>query len=91
MKPIRVVLVDDHWIVRQGLRSVLNGDPAFEVVGEAADGEKARRPTHKARGRDMMSQMNTESRRVYFDHNATTYMRQEVIDSMLPYFREHFV
>jgi DNA-binding NarL/FixJ family response regulator len=43
MKPIRVVLVDDHWIVRQGLRSVLNGDPAFEVVGEAADGEQALR------------------------------------------------
>ena len=47
MKPIRVVLVDDHWIVRQGLRSVLNGDPAFEVVGEAADGEKALRLVDK--------------------------------------------
>jgi cysteine desulfurase len=29
-------------------------------------------------------------RRVYFDHNATTYMRQEVVDAMLPYFRERF-
>jgi DNA-binding NarL/FixJ family response regulator len=47
MKPIRVLLVDDHWIVRQGLRSVLNGDPAFEVVGEAADGEKALRLVDK--------------------------------------------
>jgi DNA-binding NarL/FixJ family response regulator len=43
VKPIRVLLVDDHWIVRQGLRSVLNGDPAFEVVGEAADGGHALR------------------------------------------------
>jgi cysteine desulfurase len=29
-------------------------------------------------------------RRVYFDHNATTYVRQEVVDAMLPYFRERF-
>jgi DNA-binding NarL/FixJ family response regulator len=32
---IRVVLVDDHTIVRAGLRMVLEADPAFEVVGEA--------------------------------------------------------
>lgn len=30
------------------------------------------------------------SRRVYFDHNATTYMRPEVIEAMLPFFRERF-
>jgi cysteine desulfurase len=29
-------------------------------------------------------------RRVYFDHNATTYLRQEVVEAMLPYFRERF-
>jgi len=29
-------------------------------------------------------------RRVYFDHNATTYMRKEVVEAMLPYFRERF-
>ncbi len=29
-------------------------------------------------------------RRVYFDHNATTYLRQEAVDAMLPYFRERF-
>jgi len=34
--------------------------------------------------------MSEEKRRVYFDHNATTYMRQEVIDAMLPYFRVSF-
>ena len=28
--------------------------------------------------------------RVYFDHNATTYLRPEVVDAMVPYFREHF-
>ena len=41
MKPIRVVLVDDHHIVRQGLRSILDPDPRFQVVGEAANGEDA--------------------------------------------------
>jgi cysteine desulfurase len=29
-------------------------------------------------------------RRIYFDHNATTYVRQEVVDAMVPYFRERF-
>jgi DNA-binding NarL/FixJ family response regulator len=39
--PIRVVLVDDHGIVREGLRQVLASDAAFEVVGEASNGEQA--------------------------------------------------
>ena len=34
---IRVALVDDHHLIRQGLRLVLQGDPGFEIVGEAAD------------------------------------------------------
>jgi two-component system, NarL family, response regulator NreC len=38
---IRVLLVEDHLLVRQGLRRVLEGDPRIEVVGEAADGESA--------------------------------------------------
>ena len=35
---IRVVLADDHQIVREGLRLILESLPDFEVVGEAADG-----------------------------------------------------
>jgi PAS domain S-box-containing protein len=38
---IRVLLVDDHVMVRQGLRSVLDSYADVEVVGEAADGEEA--------------------------------------------------
>jgi PAS domain S-box-containing protein len=38
---VRVVLVDDHRMMRQGLRSVLEGYEDIEVVGEAADGEEA--------------------------------------------------
>jgi two-component system response regulator DevR len=43
MNPIRIVLVDDHGLVLQGLRSVLDPDPQFEVVGEAATGAEALR------------------------------------------------
>jgi len=38
---IRVLLVDDHAMVRQGLRSVLEGYADIEVVGEAGNGEEA--------------------------------------------------
>jgi CheY-like chemotaxis protein len=38
---IRVLLVDDHAMVRQGLRAVLESYPDVEVVGEASDGEEA--------------------------------------------------
>jgi two-component system, NarL family, response regulator LiaR len=36
--PIRVLIVDDHPIVRQGLRTFLGLDPDFNVVGEGGDG-----------------------------------------------------
>jgi two-component system, NarL family, response regulator LiaR len=39
--PIRVPIVDDHSVVREGLRAFLELQDGFEVVGEAADGEKA--------------------------------------------------
>ena len=41
MNPIRLLLVDDQDIVRAGLRSLLEGHPELEVVGEAAGGEEA--------------------------------------------------
>ncbi len=43
MKPVRLVLVDDHKVVRQGVRSILDADSRFEVVGEAGSGEDALR------------------------------------------------
>jgi two-component system, NarL family, nitrate/nitrite response regulator NarL len=39
--PIRVLLVDDHALFRRGVASLLNGEPGFEVVGEAEDGLRA--------------------------------------------------
>src|ERR1700675_2732255 len=38
---VTIVLADDHVFVRQGLRTLLESDPQFEVVGEAADGREA--------------------------------------------------
>jgi DNA-binding NarL/FixJ family response regulator len=37
----RILVADDHEIVRQGLKLVLNAEPDLEVVAEAADGEEA--------------------------------------------------
>jgi NarL family two-component system response regulator LiaR len=40
-RPARVVLADDHAVVREGLRAVLEAEGGIEVVGEAADGREA--------------------------------------------------
>lgn len=41
MKKIQVLLVDDHTVVRNGLRSILENTEDIEVIGEAATGEEA--------------------------------------------------
>lgn len=45
-KPIRVLLVDDHVVVRQGFRLILSQHADIEVVGEAADGREALALSH---------------------------------------------
>jgi DNA-binding NarL/FixJ family response regulator len=40
-EPVRILVVDDHTIVRQGLRSILDLESDFTVVGEAANAEQA--------------------------------------------------
>jgi two-component system, NarL family, response regulator LiaR len=47
--PIRVLIADDHDVVRQGLRTFLSLDDELEVVGEAADGSEAVRLAHRLR------------------------------------------
>ncbi len=42
-EPIRILVVDDHPVVRDGLAAMLNTQSDFEVVGEASDGEEALR------------------------------------------------
>jgi DNA-binding NarL/FixJ family response regulator len=46
---IRVLIADDHSLVRVGLRALLDLDPALEVVGEAATGSEAVRFAHRLR------------------------------------------
>ena len=41
MAPISILVVDDHSIVRQGIRSLLSNYPEFEVIGEAENGHVA--------------------------------------------------
>ena len=39
--PIKILIVDDHSVIRTGLRTILAAQPDLEVVGEAADGHQA--------------------------------------------------
>ena len=41
MKPIRILLADDHTVMRRGIRFLLENQPEFSVVAEAADGREA--------------------------------------------------
>jgi two-component system invasion response regulator UvrY len=45
--PLRLLIADDHPVVRQGLRMMLDSDPDIEVVAEAADGDEAFEKAHQ--------------------------------------------
>ena len=40
-KPIQILIVDDHWVVRTGLKSMIDSQPDMAVVAEAGNGEEA--------------------------------------------------
>lgn len=46
-KPYRIVIAEDHTILREGLRSLLSSNPDFDVAGEAEDGRDAVRSIRK--------------------------------------------
>jgi DNA-binding NarL/FixJ family response regulator len=41
MKHCRIILTDDHTMVRQGIKKILGENPELEVIAEAADGQEA--------------------------------------------------
>jgi DNA-binding NarL/FixJ family response regulator len=93
---IRVLVVDDHPVVRQGLIAILGYEPDIEVVGDAADGEAAvrlileRRPDvvlldlrlPKFDGVEVMRQVRTQAPQVRF-LVLTTYDTDEYIGPAL--------
>src|ERR1700681_1934539 len=45
--PVKVLIADDHPVVRQGLKMMLSADPEVDVVGEARDGDEAFEMAHR--------------------------------------------
>ena len=41
MKTLRILIADDHGLVRRGARSILDSQPGWKVIGEAANGREA--------------------------------------------------
>ncbi|MBV9508540.1 MAG: response regulator transcription factor [Acidobacteriia bacterium] len=41
MRPVRILIADDHALIRSGLRALLGSEAGFEIVAEAADGREA--------------------------------------------------
>ncbi|MBI2869691.1 MAG: response regulator transcription factor [Chloroflexi bacterium] len=48
---ISIVLADDHWVVRQGLKALLEAESDFRVIGEASDGLEAARVVEQLKPR----------------------------------------
>jgi DNA-binding NarL/FixJ family response regulator len=48
-KNIKIVIAEDHTILREGLKALLISDPQFDIIGEAADGREAVRCVEKLR------------------------------------------
>jgi two-component system, NarL family, response regulator NreC len=57
-KPIRIVLADDHPVVRRGLRMLLDDEADFEVVAEAGDIDQTRRFVHGHRPAVLVLDLN---------------------------------
>lgn len=45
MNPIKILLADDHALIRTGIRNLLEGNTEFQIIGEASDGEEALQKT----------------------------------------------
>jgi DNA-binding NarL/FixJ family response regulator len=75
---IRILLVDDHSVVRQGLRMFLNLDPELEVVGEAVNGAEGVRLAHELKPDIVLMDMLMP---VMDGVEATAVIRRELPDT----------
>ena len=41
MSEIRILIADDHALIRKGLRQIIEADTNYQVIGEAANGDQA--------------------------------------------------
>ncbi len=73
----RILLVDDHSIVRRGLRMFLSLEPDFEIVGEAADGSQAVEMAHQLKPDVILMDLLMP---VMDGIQATTAIRRELPD-----------
>jgi len=74
---VRVLLVDDHSVVRQGLRMFLRLDPELEIVGEAVNGEEAVKLSRQLQPDVVLMDLLMP---VMDGLTATTIIRQEMPD-----------
>ena len=55
---IRILIVDDHDLVREGIRTMLEQEPGFQVVGEVGDGQQAVRAVRELRPDIVLMDLN---------------------------------
>ena len=80
--PYRIVIAEDHTILREGLRALLSSKPDFEIVGEAEDGRDAIRRVGEERpdlilmdlsmpkmnGLEAIKEINKQNPELPYDH-----------------------
>lgn len=77
---VRILIADDHAVVRQGLRAFLETDPEIDVVGEAADGHEAVRMAHRLRPQVVLMDLSMPR---LDGIAATQVIRQELPDTQV--------
>ena len=70
----RIVIAEDHTILREGLRSLLCSNPGFEVVGEAEDGNEAIRCAEKLKPNLVLIDLSMPRMNVARSHRSPTQM-----------------